>query len=137
LKIVKHWRQLIQKETHDVISGRATTRVVLVVCESHHIFSLVPEILCTKFSYQASSLTTGCELTGEEILDILHVVDAPAKFTSLIEVVDSDEETLLLASTLGILEEGLVVTMVSALEVRAIILDVGRRARRGAAYWMH
>lgn len=72
------------------------------------------------------------ELTAQEALHVACVIDTPSQFTILTKVVDTNAKSFLLPITLGILEEGLCVAAIRALEVGSIILNRGRWAGRRA-----
>ena len=77
------------KPTHganDVASCRLHRRVGLVVGQNDHILALIPIAL------------------NEEARDVVNIVDAAAKLAFLAKVVDTDEQSLAPAGTVGVLE---------------------------------
>lgn len=62
--------------TKDVRLGRLAHRVLLIVGQNDHIFTLVPK--------------EAIEVVGH----VFHVVDAPSQLTSLAEIVDTYEQSL-------------------------------------------
>ena len=71
---------------NDVPFGGLHDGVVLVVCQDDHVLPLVAIAL------------------DEEARDVVDVVDTSSQLTVLAEVVDTDEEGLALAGTVGVLE---------------------------------
>lgn len=63
-----------------------THRILLIIREDHHIFSLVAKV--------------SIQICGH----VFHVVDASSELASLAEVVDTDEKSLSSAGAVGILE---------------------------------
>lgn len=72
--------------TDDVLLGRVHDRVLLVICQEHHVLSLVPKPL------------------DEELGQVLNIVDAAPELSILTKVVDTNQEGLALSSTVGVLE---------------------------------
>lgn len=72
--------------SENVLFRRLTHRVLLIVCQYHHVFSLVAEM--------------PVQVRGH----VLYVVYAASKLSSLTEVVDADEKCLSSTGAIGILE---------------------------------
>lgn len=69
------------------------------------------------------------ELTADELLDIISIIDTTTQLALQSSVVDTDTQRLLLSVALGVLEERLCIAMIVSFDVRPVILLLSWWAR--------
>lgn len=72
--------------TKNIRLGRLAHGVLLIIRQNNHVLARIPEVLV--------------QVCGH----VLHVIDATAKLTLLVEIIDSNQQSLSLTSTSRVLE---------------------------------